>query len=181
MRGLVLAVGVGVGALTLGWSPVAEAGCKVQVTTDDFSGASQKVAAVKLAGYQKPLYSPFQIVETGDKRTLQMPLLARGGVEAPLPKEKPVQLKLEDGTLLELLPVEPVLPEVQAVGSVLLTRWAPQFVLDDAGLAALAASKVKAVKLPLVGQDKVLDTKDFFVKDVLKKAYGLAGCMQKAQ
>ncbi len=164
-------------ALACGYAPSASAGCKIEVATNDFTGTTERVSVVKM----DKILGEVRFVESGGAMHAVIPLFANVATDLGVPGGSVIQMKLEDGQMLELTSSVAIVPETFAYGAILVTRWKVELPITTEQLHLLAGSKLKAVNLPLV-QPRVIDmaekTTYAINKTVATAAQKAAACLE---
>lgn len=142
----------------------AEARCKVEMLTDDFTG-EEKIATYYYASLPRVLLSSGaynsdlspRLEKAGNKLELTFGVFVTGAVSSPLPPDGKLALKLDTGDVLTLSVPTGSIPEANAssAGDV-YTTWRLRFPVDEAQLSKLAAGAATSAKLSLLDGDRVV-------------------------
>ncbi len=145
----------------------------VKESTDEFKNEVVKKAQIGVG----PVTWNWQLMleQHGDKYTLGLRVMNSGDIRYIIKKDEIIQIKLEDGNVIELVANNDYLPVASIYGGAqVVTIWLPAGYISVETLKKLAASPITAIRLTIQGTEATV-TK--FKDKQTRRVMEAAGCI----
>ncbi len=139
----------------------------IKTKTDAFSG---QAARTYLAA------GGWQVTELAGSVTLAWTLTSTGLFDLPLPAGTVLKVRVEDGTIVELISKDIALAEKKLVNNAVFTSWIPVWTMTPEVAAKLGQSKPMAMEAEAIGQKWTMVAG---YGPGFEKLYAVMGCLTK--